>query len=304
MATKKKSTKPAKNVYDIVTEQIISMLEKGVIPWKKTWSGSSVGWIPRNAVTKKEYRGMNIFLLASMGYTNPYWLSFKQCSDLGGKVKKGERSSICVYWQITEKEELDPETKKMEKKKRFLLRYYNVFNVSQCEGLPEIYEEKIETRSKGEAIKSCEKLVRGYKAKPSIKHDSQQAYYHPTKDIVNMPKKESFDSSEAYYATLFHELVHSTGHVNRLGRKGIMDRTFFGSEDYSKEELIAEMGASFLCAFGGISPKTIDNSASYISNWMTALKGDSKLVVHAAGAAQKASDYIRGIQIEEVVNED
>ena len=276
------------NVYEIVTEQVIRQLEQGVAPWRKPWRSEP----PRNLVSGKEYRGINPFLLASQGYGSQYWLTFNQANKLGGHIRKGEHSSIVTFWNVGEERIIRDTDGKERKSKPFLLRYYNVFNVEQTEGIA----DKLGLGNAGPRVPSleqCEAIVSGM-PNPPRREQSDRAWYRPATDTVGMPARPLFHSSEEYYSTLFHELSHSTGHSSRVGREGIEDIAAFGSESYSKEELVAEMGAAMLCGVTGIPPATIENSASYLQSWISRLKGDSKLLVSAASAAQKAADYIRG----------
>ena len=270
-------------VYKIVTDQILDKLENGDIPWHKPWVSES----PKNLISKKEYRGINTFLLSLQKYNSPYWVSYKQAQELGGNVKKGQKSTLVVFWkQVKIKDKENEESKTIP-----LLRYYRIFNVSQCEG----FENKIpaiDVNPNFQSIPKCENTVSNMQKKPDIRNQDQRAYYSPLDDFVNMPNKESFGKEEFYYSTLFHELGHSTGHKTRLNRKGLNTMAAFGSTDYSKEELIAEMTAAFLCGQHRIEQSTIDNSTAYIKSWLKVLKNDVKMVVVAAAQAQKASDYI------------
>lgn len=279
-------------VYEIITNTVIEKLEQGNIPWHKPWSG---GAFPKNLISKKEYRGINVFLLAAQGYASPYWLSFKQVKQVGGKVRKGEKSTIVVFWKPVEVTETDKETGEKKKKTIPFLRYYRVFNTEQCEGIDPKKVPTIEVNSDFQPIEACEKTVAEMQDKPNIRHEENRAYYSPLQDFVNMPKKEYFKKEEFYYSVLFHELGHSTGHESRLARKANDGWGFFGSESYSKEELVAEMTAAFLCGIHQIEMETIDNSAAYIKSWLSKLQDDPKMVVLAAAQAQKASDYILNI---------
>jgi len=269
------------NVYEIVTEKIVKKLESGVIPWRRPWSAE----MPCNLVSGKEYRGINPFILGTQGYGSKYWLTFNQANKLGGHVKKGEKSSLVVFWHIGQ-EKINAKTGKLSKP--FLLRYYSVFNVAQTEGI-----EVPDTKPAMPSIEVCEEIVAGMK-NPPARVQSDRAWYKPAADELGMPARELFNSSEGYYATLFHELTHSTGHASRIGREGIENLNEFGSESYSKEELVAEMGSAMLCGVAGIAPATLENSAAYLQNWLERLKADSRLLVSAASQAQKACDYIRG----------
>ena len=183
------------------------------------------------------------------------------------------------------------------------MKYYYVFNVLQCEKIPENKIPRQEAMERTfNPIRQSEMIVKIMPKRPAIEFNNSRAYYSPVNDSVHMPKKELFHSDEELYSTLFHELVHSTGHESRLKRTGIFDSSFYGDNQYSREELVAEMGAAFLCSIAGIENKTIDNSASYINSWLQRLKNDRKLVVIAAGSAQKACDFITNRKIKEIEN--
>lgn len=272
------------STYEIVTESIIKRLESGVAPWRKPWRTEP----PANLVSKKEYSGINIFLLASQGYGSRHWITYRQAQTLGGTVKKGEHGSKVVFWKVDEYQKENKGTGETENRKSVLLRYYNVFNLEQCEGIKSLEPVPVIHPSE-----QCEGIINSMPNPPTLMRDSR-AFYRPSNDSVGMPSKWAFDSVEGYYSTLFHELTHSTGHPSRVGREGIMEHNPFGSEDYSKEELVAEMGAAMLCGVAGIESQTLGNSASYLQSWIRRLKSDSRLVVSAAAQAQKAADYILG----------
>jgi len=275
------------DVYQIVTDRIVRLLESGTVPWHQPWKGGSQ-W-PQNLVSRKTYRGINLFLLNAASYPSPFWLTFKQVKMLGGRVKKGEQSFPVVFWKIF-KEEGDQDDRRIP-----FLRYHSVFNVAQCEGITAPVIPALEPNS-FQAIEKCEQVVTDMPKRPEIKHTGDRACYSPSLDTVSMPEARLFESSEKYYSTLFHELTHATGHVSRLSRKEITDPIRFGSDPYSREELVAEMGAAFLCGQCDIGHHTIDQSASYIQSWLGKLKEDRKLVVHAAAQAQKACDFILDIK--------
>ena len=283
----KKTTKKTGNnqdkIYQMVTDRVAELLEKGVVPWQKPWAG---GGHPANFISKKDYRGINTFLLGASGFSSRYWLSFKQVKSKGGTVKKGEHGSPCIFWKWIDLKETD-ETDKP--KKIPFMRYYTVFNLEQTTGIdiPEVEKRDLNP------IAVCEKTIIDMPNAPFITHKESQAYYRPAEDTVNMPKSNLFRSDSAYYSTLFHELTHSTGHANRLDRHANDNCSHhFGSTDYSKEELVAEMGAAFLCGHCEIERETIDNSAAYIQSWLKRLRDDRKFLVSAAAKAQKAVDYI------------
>jgi antirestriction protein ArdC len=271
------------SVYDIVTERILAELEKGEVPWRKPWRTLP----PANLISKKHYRGINFFLLSLAGYGSQYWLTYRQAQALGGNVRKGERGTKIVFWKFDkyETETADGET---EARKSAFLRYYVVFNLEQTEGLKALL-----ALPPARPIESAEAIVAGMPNPPTFEQDFRASYI-PSKDTVTMPSRTAFPSQAEYYSTLFHELTHSTGHSKRLAREGFDKPQLFGSESYSREELIAEMGSAMLCGVAGIEQSTVANSAAYLKSWTARLKGDSRLVVSAASAAQKAADYIRG----------
>lgn len=274
-------------VYDIVTEKLLERLEAGTVPWRKPWNGSAAENAPRN-VRGNFYRGINVFLLGFQAYSDPRWLTYNQAKALGGFVSRGQRGSLVIYWNLIKSR--DKATGEVETIP--LLRYYNVFNVAQCEGLrlPELVKP---TPSVHSPIEACEAIAAGYKGAPSVSHGGDSAFYRPPTDTIGMPNREAFHSPAEYYSTLFHEYAHSTGAKHRLNREGVTNPIRFGSHAYSREELIAEMCAAFLMGEAGIEA-TLDNSAAYLASWIRALKADPKAAVVAAGAAQRAADHILG----------
>lgn len=273
-------------VYQIITDEILKALDQGVVPWKQLWSSMT----PTSASTGKPYTGINCFLLSMSqsrnGFKSNLWMTYKQATKLGGNVKKGEKSTIVVYWQINEKKDENGKKKNIP-----FLRYYRVFNFDQTENvtLPKRLEEKNVKVNDNDIIDNAENVVQNMPNAPVISVGGDVASYVPSMDMVTMPDITIFTISEEYYSVLFHELVHSTGHKSRLDRSGKMDK-----ENYSKEELIAEMGSAFLCGYCGISESTIDQSAAYIDHWRKVIEGDPKVVIQAASKAQKAADYILG----------
>ena len=276
------------SVYEIVTEKIIKQLESGVAPWRKPWTSK----IPANLVTQKEYRGLNVLTLASQGFPSRFWLTFNQASKLGGTIRKGEKSSPVIFWNVSDANDTASDDGEPEKSRSFLLRYYNVFNLSQTEGIDIAPSLLAETRTNN-PIETCEQIMANMPNPPEFEQ-SDRAWYSPTRDTIGMPARGLFVSSEEFYATAFHELAHSTGHAKRLHRDNFDNPASFGSESYSKEELIAEMTAAMLCGVAGIEQKTLENSAAYLKTWIARLKSDSRLIVSAASHAQKAADFIQG----------
>ena len=283
---------PKADSYNVVTDRIIEALEAGIIPWRKPWK-SVAGEGPMSLSTGRPYRGINVWILSVTaqlrGYSSPYWTTFKQAKERGGSVRKGEKGTQVVLWKPFTKE---TEKDGQKREERFLmLRHFTVFNLDQCDGVEAPKSEPLPER---DPIERAEEIVVGFMPGPSIGHGGNSAHYSPALDHVQMPKRGQFTTSEHYYGTLFHELAHSTGHESRLKRDTLLDPRPFGSEDYSKEELVAEMAAAFLCGEAGIEPN-IEHHAGYIASWLAALKDDRKLLVSAAAKAQKASDLILGV---------
>jgi antirestriction protein ArdC len=277
------------DVYQIVTDRIIKQLEAGCVPWKRPWTAAG---LPQNLISHKPYRGINLMLLASCGYSRNFFLTFKQVEELGGKIKNGEKPQPVIYWKKMEKE--NPKTGEIFVDS--VLRYYRVFNISQCEGISPA--KLLPADLINEPILFCEDIVRGMPQCPPIQQVEDAAYYHPVHDYVNMPPMKNFLHSEAYYSTLFHELIHSTGHTSRLNRKELMQLKPFNSEMYSFEELVAEVGASFLNSLTGIGQKEFEQNAAYIQGWLKRLKNDKRLIVTAGGQAQKAVDFILDLKLD------
>lgn len=272
------------DLYKTITDKIIKRLEEGTIPWRKPFqSMEAVNW-----VTQKPYRGINAVLLDGGEYA-----TFRQINNAGGRVKKGEESELIIFWKLikVEDEEVEGLMKTVP-----LMRYYRVFEINQqAEGLETKRDIK---KYKHNPIEKAERIIKGYQ-EPRYTERLGRAYYRPIDDTVNIPPMEDFKNIHDYYSTVFHEMVHSTGHEERLNRKGITDYSMFGDTKYSKEELVAEIGASFLCGKTGIINKTIDNSVAYIQSWLRALQNDKRLIVQASQQAQKAVDYIMGIKYED-----
>lgn len=276
-------------VYDIINQRITDLLEQGTIPWHKPWNAGSN--YPKNLISKKEYRGINIFILASSPYSSPYWMTFKQVQDKGGHVLKGEKSMPVIFWKWLDRNEEGVTTMNTFSKAKIpMLRYYNVFNLDQTEGI--VSPDPEESNHDHQPLKLPEEVFRNMPLRPELKFGGNRAYYSPSFDTVTLPHLSTFNTPEEYYSTLFHEITHATGHQSRLARKSILEPSYFGSHEYSKEELVAEMGAAFLSGHCGTENVTIENSAAYIQGWLKALKNDKTLLIHAAAQAQKAADFI------------
>lgn len=281
------------DLYQTVTDQIVAMLDRGVVPWRSPILGKASAGYPTNYDSGKRYRGVNVFLLAvtawAKGYESSHWLTFNQAQANGGSVKKGEKSTFVVFWK--QYETTDKESGKPVRIP--VLRYFNVFNLHQCDGIA-APDAPAYTPSDYNPVEAAGAIVEGYTDGPVIHHRGGSAFYRPSSDEVTLPEPARFASTNEYYSTLFHELAHSTGHGSRLARGLDTDLRPFGSPDYGKEELIAEMAAAFLCGASGIVPSVIDNQAAYLQGWLNVLKGDKRLVIAAAGQAQRAADWIMG----------
>jgi antirestriction protein ArdC len=278
-------------VYAIINQRITDLLEQGTVPWHRPWNASTN--YPKNLVSKKEYRGINIFILASSPYSSPYWMTFKQVQDRGGHVLKGEKSTPVIFWKWLDKTaEDDISNGTLSTGKIPMLRYYNVFNLEQVEGVTAPVPVPEETANDHQPLPLPEEVFKNMPSRPELKFGGNRAYYSPSLDYIQLPHLSTFDTPEEYYSTLFHEITHATGHQSRLARKSILEPSYFGSHEYSKEELVAEMGAAFLSGYCGTENVTIENSAAYIQGWLKALKNDKTLLIHAAAQAQKAADFI------------
>ena len=274
-------------INEMITARLVERIEAtGTLPWKKPWT--SISLIPKNLITGKNYRGANVFLLHLLGFESPYFLSMKQVNALGGKVRKGEKSCPVVFWRFVEAKEDAPDQRGYA-----MLRYYRVFNVEQCDGIPASKVPKIDIpQRKHTPLEIAENLVASMPNPPRINHARTLASYNPSMDVVSMPNPESFESGESYYSALFHEISHSTGHESRVGRKAIISPEGFGSHVYSQEELVAEMTSAFLCGYCGVLLCTEANQAAYLKGWLERLKSDPTMLLKAGGKAQKAFDYI------------
>ena len=295
------STQPRIDVYARVTAKIIADLEQGVRTWQRPWNAANAaGNIirPRRA-NGLPYRGVNVLLLWSealdKGYTAPMWMTYKQATTLGAQVRKGEHGSLVVYADSFTKTETDDQGKEADRKIAFM-KGYTVFNVEQIDGLPAHYNAKAEPAQPVERIVQAEAFFTATGA--TIRHGGNKAFYAPAPDCVQMPPRESFRDAESYCATLVHELTHWTSHPSRLARE-LGKR--FGDQAYAAEELIAEMGAAFLCADLGITPEVRDDHAAYLAHWLKVLKADSRAIFTAASQAQRAADYLHQVTTPEEV---
>ena len=275
------------NVYQIVTGRIIKELEKGLIPWRKPWIDIRLQSGAYNRVSKKPYSLMNQMLLGLEGE----YATYKQWNALGGTLKENARSEIVVFWKMQVIQE-EKENGEIEEKQIPFLRYYRVFHISQIDGIEPLPKPEI---PQVEGIKAGDQLIEEYASREKIQIKetiSNEAFYNPRKDMIVIPQKGQFQEINEFYSTIFHEMVHSTGHSTRLNRD-TMGKASFGTNLYSREELVAETGSAMLMNIVGIeTPGTFNNSAAYIQSWITHLQQDEKLIVTASAKAEKAVRYI------------
>lgn len=286
-----------KDIYARVTDTIVAQLEKGVRPWHQPWSGEhAAGRINRPIRHNGEaYRGINILMLwgtsVERGYDSPYWMTFRQANELGGKVRKGEKGTLVVYANALSRTEQDEETGEDFERRIPYLKGYTVFNTEQIDCLPERYS-LIETPriTTQERIANADRFFSATGA--TIRHGGSRAFYTSGEDAIQMPPFEAFEDAPAYYATLAHECIHWTKPKHRLDRD--LGAKRWGDHGYAAEELVAEMGAAFLCADLDLTPTLRDEHASYLASWLKVLKADSRAIFTAAAHAQKAADYLHG----------
>ena len=278
--------------YQAVTDLILTQLERGTVPWRCPWRRSTGR--PRNFHTGKPYQGVNVLLLGLSHFASPYWMTFRQVSARGGRIRKGEHGALVVKFGQFEKK-VTAESGTEEKKRAFYLKGYRVFNAAQIEGIefPEVPAASQTPTSQG--IAAAEAIVEGMPKPPLIhKGLSDRACYSRIADAVQMPRLSAFSRAEDYHLTLFHELVHSTGHPSRLNRKTLVENDGFGGTVYSQEELVAEMGAAFLGMEADIVRDQHEQSAAYLKGWLDVLRAKEhrKWIVQAANQAGRATDFI------------
>jgi antirestriction protein ArdC len=288
----------SRDIYQSITDRFVEQLKKGTVPWQKPWFGV------QNMVSRKQYRGINALLLGSTEFQSPFWVSFKQALDLGGNIKKGEKSMPVIYYKLFDKRDEaghvmvrgNGRTDRIP-----FIRWANVFNLDQTEG---ITPPAITTgQSAGQSLEKAAAIVANAKLCP-IHHTGFAALYSPKDDVIRMPSPSSFRSLEDYHLTLFHEMTHATGHSSRLDREGITQPAKFGSERYSKEELIAELGAAFLSNEAGILTNLqFENSSAYLGSWIQKFQNDPRMIVSASSQAQRGADFVLGIEHKEALNE-
>ena len=304
--------KTTADIQKMVTDIVIEGLEKDICPWIKPWESASIGGTPKNYNSKREYHASNKIVLTSImmskGYEFNYWVTFKGAKDLNGNVKKGEKGYPVIFWKFLEKTKVDDNGEEV-KKTIPMLKYFQVFNISQCEGIELPEKPKKKKQNVLKTIKNAEAVVNDYNERETnltieVKK-SNRAYFSPSDDLIVSPtmrqavdemKKHgqtANDGKQHYYSTLFHEMVHSTGTTSRCNRDGIVDMNYFGSHEYSKEELVAEIGSAILCAKVGLtSERVMENTSAYCKSWAKKLKSEPKWIVWAGGQSEKAVNYI------------
>jgi len=272
------------SIYQEVTDQIISEIEKGAMPWVKPWKADST--CEKNIASKKEYNGINRLILAMMthfkGYQSPFYGSFKQWQDLGGTVRKGEKGTKIVFYKPVSVEKTNDQGES-ENFAYSCLKTYYVFNADQVDGI-EIAKPEVSPRVYNPAPALDDRIL---KTGANIKHGGSSAFFSPMGDFIGMPNRDTFNDDSSYYATVLHELTHWSGAKHRLDRD-LSGK--FGNSKYAFEELVAELGAAFLCQDYQIQGEL--RHAGYIQNWLTCLRENNQAIFKAAALAQKAADYI------------
>ena len=304
--------KTTADICKMVTDIVIEGLEKDICPWIKPWESASIGGTPKNYNSKREYHASNKIVLTSImmskGYEFNYWVTFKGAKDLDGNVKKGEKGYPVIFWKFIEKTKIDDNGEEVTKTIP-MLKYFQVFNISQCEGIELPKKPKKKKQGVLKPIKDAEIVVKNYLDKEkglTLKiQESDRAYFNKAEDLIVSPtmrqavnemKKHgqtANDGKQHYYSTLFHEMVHSSGTEERCNRDTIKNFNFFGDHDYSKEELVAEIGSAILCAKVGLtSERVMENTSAYCKSWAKKLKSEPKWIVWAGGQSEKAVNYI------------
>jgi len=289
------------DVYQSITDKIVTQLEQGVRPWMQPWSAEHTeGRIVRpRRFNELPYNGINVLMLWSAamekGYAAPLWMTFKQALEFNAHVRKGETGSLVVYADKITRTETDATTGEEAERAIPFMKGYTVFNVEQIDGLPEHFYAKPER--KGETVQRIERAESFFAAtRASIVHGGSRACYIPRTDNIHMPCIDCFRDAESYYATLAHEATHWTAHPSRLARE--FGRKRWGDEGYATEELVAELGSAFLSADLDLTPETREDHAAYIASWIKALKNDKRAIFTAASYAQRAVDFLHGARPE------
>lgn len=252
-------------IYNQISEKIITKIKEGVLPWRKSWKHG----LPMNFISKRPYTGINFLALLINDFPSPYYLTFLQCKERNGLINSGSKGELIVYWSINDIALKDEEVCRVP-----FIRYSHVFNLSQTN----LFIDKADENK----IVSCEELLSALTTQPVIKYNISKCYYSPIDDYISLPLITDFDSREEYYSSLFHEIIHWTGHTSRLDRH----------LDKAEEELVAEIGSSFICGLTGLTVKTLNNQVSYIHGWLNNQDSNPSYIIQASQKAQKAVEFL------------
>ena len=289
-----------KDLYNEITTRIIEQLEQGIIPWRKPWAGVTDGAISH--ATGRAYSLLNQMLLGKPGE----YITFNQCKQEGGMVKKGAKAKMVVFWKMLVRGKKDENGAPVLNDEGQpvpeyipVLRYFQVFHIDDCTGIAAKYADRLPEKP-ADVNAAAEAALLDYVRRENISlitEISDKAYYSPARDLIHLPTLEQYENAADYYSTAFHEATHSTGHATRLNRFSGADAcAAFGSESYSKEELVAEIGSACILNELGIeTPATFKNSAAYIQSWLRVLKDDKRMIISAAARAEKAVKLILNI---------
>ena len=291
------------DLHQTITDRIVASIEAGTAPWLKPWTSAQAAVRPLRS-TGQPYNGVNVLNLwmdaSEKGFSSPYWFGFQTALKLGACVRKGEKGSMIVYANKTLKTEENPKTGEEEVRAIPFLKQSYVFNAAQVDGLPEHFYQAAQPVDRDEPDARISRLDDFFRRTGAdIRHGGGRAYYRIDRDFVQMPEYEDFQSGESYYATLAHEMTHWTRHPTRLDRD--MGRKSWGDEGYAMEELVAEMGAAFLCADLGITPEVRKDHAAYIASWLQVLRDDKRAIFTAASKASQAAEYLQGLAMPETL---
>lgn len=290
--TTAQKNRTGKDVREIINGKIIEHLEQGVVPWRTVWAESG---IPESLISKRPFRNINVLLLAALGYSRNLFITSKQLEKLNGSIRPSEKPYEVMFLNTKEQDSQNT-GEGSEKKESKILSYYTVYNVSQCVGIPA--ELVTVVNPSVEPIETCEKIVSEMPHIPDIRNKETDVYYDPLQDYINIPKIKTFGSPASYYAALFHQLAHSTGHHTRLNRMGLVQMSEYGCDGHTLEELVAEIVTNYLENYAGIPcPFIPDNE--YVNGWLRKFRSDRYLIFNACTLAQKAIDFLLNIQLEE-----